>query len=1378
MPSERIQRQIERFLDEAEEAAARSDWEAVNDRAQNVLALDPENSDALTYLSAAERRLDQAASSPPDHGIATPAPTLTPEPSPSRPTSFANGRYKAKSFLGEGGKKQVFHADDNLLDRDVAFALIKIEGLDDVGRQRIRREAQIMGRLGSHPNIVSVLDFGEEPILGAGPVPLDGPTPTQPYLVTELMAGGDVEGLIAKAPDHKMPLERTLQIALEVSRGLVYAHSKEVIHRDIKPGNVWLTQDGVAKIGDFGLAFVIDRSRLTQVGMMVGTVSYMPPEQGMGGEATKRSDLYSLGAMLYEMVTGRPPFVGDENIAIISQHINTPPISPSWHRPDLPPALEGLILRLLEKDPGKRPATASEVLRALESIDLSPRHTDVGAIRESPLQQPSATDSPIYRRAFVGREAELKGLHTAFDNAMSGNGSMMMVVGEPGIGKTALCEQIATFATLRGGRALVGHSYEEGSMSLPYLPFVEAMRTYVLDRPPEALKEELGTGAMEVARIVSEIRERAQVEPRQSGDPEDDRWRLLQAVTTFLRNAAATQPIMLVIEDLHWADKGTLDLLVHLARNLSGSRLLVVGTYRDMEVDRAHPLSPALAELRRVGELPRVLLRGLTVDEVHRMLNTLAGGQEVSWALAEAVHRQTEGNPLFIQEVLRYIVEAGMVTREGGHWRTTGDTPLEMSIPEGLRDVIGKRLSRLSQECNRLLSIAAVIGRDFRLDTLQAVAGASENEIVSGLEEAVKVGVLEDQSKAGSVRFRFTHAFFRQTLYEEMFTPRRLRLHQGVARVLEGQYGSRLEEHAAELAEHFAQSSDPEDLTKAVEYSEMAAKRAMSVYAYGEAARLLEQSLQAQEVVDPSTGSGRGPEGRLKRCDLLLALGEALMPAGEPQRVYKEVAEEAFTLAEAIGDNTRMSHACHAALQALTRYGATLMLGTPEYRQWAERTDRAAPADTIERVNANIALADLRTAEGKTVEAWSLRNSALTLARRLADPDATFAVFNSMITYLNNGPQHQEERHRLADEIATRSREGVSPRTLGQLLTTVGHSYLERGDRQRAEDMWRQVQDLASRTRDANLVLTPQREKVALLTMDGRLDEAVETIPRIISEGEELGIAVRGRQIAATSGLRPLFYLGRAEDALTHSSQPSKLAGAPESHAITARRALCMAHIGRYTVSEGDSAEGQTPMASPWREAQIILNNMLEPWTGASGEIVDGDWTSLCQLLEIAVLVTDKKAIGLLTRLFADFSHLLVGAPEAPTPVARHLGAAAALLGEREKAKVYYHQALEVCAKVRHRPETAITRLQLAELLLQEAEEIRRSQGRGDLAPTGEAQDVGVGSSDPTVSRLRRAEDIRKEAIGHLDFAISEFQEMKMQPYLERALRHKGILKA
>ena len=408
MAGDRIQRQVDRLLDEAESAIAQRDWATVRDRAHDALALDPENNEASRFLSAAERALGQLTPT----GTLEP-PIASPRTPSAEPTSFAGGRYEVKRLLGEGGKKRVYLAQDTLLDREVAFALIKTEGLDEAGRTRITREAQAMGRLGSHPHIVAVFDLGQEH--------------GQPYMVTELMVGGDVESAIESATDHKLPMEQVLGIARDTCRGLEFAHSRGIVHRDLKPGNVWLTEDVTAKIGDFGLAVALDRSRLTAEGMMVGTVAYMPPEQALGGEVTPRSDLYSVGAMLYEMVCGRPPFLGDDPVAIISQHINTPPVAPTWHSGSCPRPLEALIMRLLAKDPQERPSSATEVLQALGAIDIS----DVMAAGGPPTDEAHALDS-LAGGVFVGRQREMGELKAALEDTLSGRGRLVTLVGEPG----------------------------------------------------------------------------------------------------------------------------------------------------------------------------------------------------------------------------------------------------------------------------------------------------------------------------------------------------------------------------------------------------------------------------------------------------------------------------------------------------------------------------------------------------------------------------------------------------------------------------------------------------------------------------------------------------------------------------------------------------------------------------------------------------------------------------------------------------------------------------------------------------------------------------------------------------------------------------------
>jgi tetratricopeptide (TPR) repeat protein len=1226
------------------------------------------------------------------HALVEPAPQPpTPTP-PPMPASFAGGRYQVNKFLGEGGKKKVYLVHDTLLDRDVAFALIKTEKLDEASRTRVTREARAMGRLGDHPNIVTIHDMGDH----------EG----QPYIVIPVMPGGDVEGLIEKAPERRLPIEQAVGIAKAICRGLEYAHGKGIIHRDIKPGNVWLSADGTAKIGDFGLAVAVDLPRLTQSGMMVGTVTYMPPEQAMGGKVTTKADLYSLGAMLYEMVTGRPPFVGDDSVAIIGQHINTPPVSPTWHRADLPPALETLILQLLEKDPEKRPESAAVVFQALEAIEA-------GKVKKEPSKEAPA-ENPLYQRVFVGREPELKQLQSAFDGAMSGQGALMMVMGEPGIGKTALCEQLATYVTLRGGRTLVGHCYEAGSLSLPYLAFVEALRSYVLTREAKDLREELGSGAADVARIISEIRERLKIKLRPQKDPEEERYRLLQGVSEFLSNAANVQPMMVVLEDLHDADKGTLEMLTHVSRHLAGARLLIVGTYRDVEVDRSHPLSAALAELRRVSTYGRVLLRGLNADEVRRMLESITR-QSVPWGLAEAVHRQTEGNPLFVQEVVRYVAEEGLITRKEGQWRPTRDTPLEMSIPEGLRDVIGKRLSLLSPECNQLLSVASVIGREFALETLKAVAGINEDAFVNALKEAVRLSILEERSQRGLVRYRFTHAFFRQTLYEEMIAPQRLKLHQQVARSLETLYAKRLEEHAAELAEHFSHSTDPADLAKAVEYGEMAAKRATDVYAYGEVVRLLEQALKVQRVLNP--------EDKEKICDLLLNLCAAELLAGEFQHILDVEAPAALSLAENISDSKRASRACESAVLAISYLSAGLPPAwmTPEAAQWIEWADRHAEPDTRVRVWADLGLGMFKLGRAYMggeaalfIEGDSLLRHALDIARRLGDPEVLWVV---AILYLENTPPllWPEERLQLAEQLAEMSRSGVTLMSLGTGLFLTGHTFLEAGNRSRAEEVWHEQQEIARRTQQVHYVMQSMLIEADLACLDGRLEEAVQIFRSMQSRGDELGLSLYAFMMTVYGVCRPLLHLDKADEAL------QVILGLPLTFILD--RVLCLAHLGKT------------------REVTEILEQhvLARPNIGSAQDGTHSWYYVLA--LEAAIMVGHRQAADLLLKLLTNKLFSTTGI-FVPTCIARHLGGACALLERFDEARKYYQEAIRVCTEMRFRPELALTQLQLAELLLEHYPKERAG------------------------------------ALEHLDFAIAEFRDMKMQPSLERALRHKDILKA
>jgi DNA-binding CsgD family transcriptional regulator len=925
-----------------------------------------------------------------------------------------------------------------------------------------------------------------------------------------------------------------------------------------------------------------------------------------------------------------------------------------------------------------------------------------------PSQERLARTGLSQEQPFVGRESELRQLEAAFEAvAGSGDGRLIMLVGEPGIGKTALCQQLSSFVSTRNGRILVGHCHPEGSAGVPYQPFVEAFEAFARQRDTEALRAELGPSASEVARMVPALRSRLQVELSAPENPEDDRLRLLSGILDCLRNIGTVQPLLLVLEDLHDADRGTLDLLVYVARHLGGTPLLVVGTYRDVEVDRAHPLAAALAELRRGSQFERVHLGELSVDEVRRLLAS-SSQQAVPHALAEQVHHRSGGNALFVHELLRFLLSEGLVERRGGVLRRVGEeTSLAGHMPEGLRDVVGKRLSRLSPAANQVLRVASVIGREFQLEVLRRVHARPDEELESALEEAVAEAIVDEHLVVGAtITYRFSHAFFQQTLSDEIMAPRRIRLHQQVAHALEEVHARRLGEYAAELAEHYSFSSDAADLAKAVSYGELAARRASDVFAYGEAARQLERALAVQDLVDP--------DDRAKRLDLLLAMGAALFPSGETERVIENVTPDALALAEALGDRARAFRTCRLALDCLFVVGANNLRGglnrTPhisEFRAWAERAGRCADPDSIERVYADLAFAHALLVEGHYRRARELRLEALALARQHGDAEAMFSCAVYLLAV--GAPEYWGERARLAKECADWPRQGVNTQTLGQALWYCGLIQLAQGERARAQELWRQLEELAERARVATVGLFVAQRDLVLALVDGRLEEALILVWRFVDMADESGAPTRGRAFVLQFLIAPVLYLGRPNIWLTASEELS----GEGIGIITSARALCLVQLGRL------------------EEARAIAGPLLNDIESGIDEVrIQG----LVMLLQAAVAVEHLAASQCVGARLAGVAHV-TGEMGVHTCIARHLGDAAALAGDGTAARAYYLQALDSAGKIRFRPELALTHLRLAELLL---------DGRDDHA--------------------------QSEALEHLDVAIPELQDMHMQPGLDRAL--------
>jgi DNA-binding CsgD family transcriptional regulator len=585
-----------------------------------------------------------------------------------------------------------------------------------------------------------------------------------------------------------------------------------------------------------------------------------------------------------------------------------------------------------------------------------------------------------------------------------------------------------------------------------------------------------------------------------------------------------------------------------------------------------------------------------------------------------------------------------------------------------------------------------------------------EEALLTGVEEATRVGILEEYARPGLVRYRFAHALFRTCLDEELSAPRRIRVHQEVARVLETQYADRLDEHAAELAEHFGQSNEAPDLVKAIRYGERAAQRAMAVYAYPEAVGLLERALALQ--------AAHADDDRACRCDLLLALGEALNSAGDPLRAAEEAAAEAFELAELMGDRERAATSCEIALGALYSYGGSAAYGLPSYPVWAERADRIAPAGTRARVDADIGQGMLHIIAGQLREGRVRIESSLNLARELDDRNALFRVASILLAHYSL--QDDEAQQRVAEEFIARPRDGVNTRLLALVLYRCQGIFLREGDRVRAEQAWQELAELAARTGDGFAAMQIAFVEAIRAQIDGDLEEAAGIVTRLASSASrESDATVRTQAMGAALSYWPRLWLGRGNEAI----EAIPRGGRADAVIWAGKRTLCLAYVGCHA------------------EAQAELREHLVRLTHAAGD-EHPPVIVIANLLKTAVLLRDRDAAALLApRLDGVRATVGAGTPEA---VARSLGRAAALLGDRAAARAHLAQALAWAASLRFRPEIALTRLAIAELLLDErlARGLPREEREGGWA----------------------------EALDHLEFAVAELRAMNMVPALERAL--------
>jgi class 3 adenylate cyclase/tetratricopeptide (TPR) repeat protein len=767
---------------------------------------------------------------------------------------------------------------------------------------------------------------------------------------------------------------------------------------------------------------------------------------------------------------------------------------------------------------------------------------------------------------FVGRVEERRALDEALKAAEAGDGRRVVLIGgEPGIGKTTLVSEFAAAAHESGTVVTYGRCDED--LSIPFQPWREAMG-HLAD---SGLVEPGALGTLVSAPSGASAA---------TWDPEAERYQLFQAVTRALTSATAGHPVVLVLDDLHWADSPTASLLRHVATTAADARLLVVATYRDAEIAAGHPMADVLAKLHREDGIDRIVLRGLGDDDVLDLLEALAGHSlDVDGlSLRDALRAETDGNPFFTVEILRHLSETGAITQDPtGRWVTTS-TLADHGLPTSVREVTGQRVARLGPDTQRVLRLASVIGRDFDLDVLAEVADLDEDRLLDLLEPAEANALIAEIAPA---RFTFAHALVEHTLYEELSGTRRSRAHRAVAEAIEARSTGDLGARAGELAHHWGAATSPTDNAKAVAYARQAGDYALAALAPEEATRWYQRGLDL--LTDQP---GDDAETRRARAQLLAGLGSAQRDRGDA--AYRDTLLLAGSLAGDVGDTDTLVRAALA-----TNQGATTNHGTME-GELVGLLERALAAIDGERTSRR---AQLLAALGAEIHyddpdhSLVLARQAMGLVIALGDDDiiAWTAARACNAALQPRTLAERREWGRTAQEAAVRS---------GAVLAAfyandaAAGSALELGLLDEFDRMYEQRVVLAAQVGRPAARWDNSVNRVNRAMIAGELD----TAERLLEESLQLGLTIGAPDAMLRYGAS-LFVLrdmqGRFPEVLDLLADAAR--DIPTIAALRAGHALCLIRAGRpaeareVIAADLDAGFTSVPVDRLWTAAMSVF---------------------------------------------------------------------------------------------------------------------------------------------------------------------------------------------